>query len=79
MNLVNYLALILICIYSPTLQIPLGARIDALVVLPDHLHVLWFLPPDAADFSIRWRLINTAFARHRAYVGINAESPRRPG
>ena len=37
--------------------------IDAIVVLPDHLHCLWTLPPDDADFSTRWRLIKTAFAR----------------
>ncbi len=24
-------------------------RIDAIVVLPDHLHCLWTLPPDDAD------------------------------
>src|ERR1700752_4846149 len=25
--------------------------IDAFVVLPDHLHAVWTLPPDDADFS----------------------------
>jgi putative transposase len=38
-------------------------RIDAFVVLPDHLHSVWTLPPDDADFSIRWRLIKSRFAR----------------
>ena len=38
--------------------------IDAIVVLPDHLHCLWTLPPDDANFSTRWRLINTHFSRH---------------
>ncbi len=37
--------------------------IDAFVVLPDHMHALWTLPPDDDDFSIRWRLIKTFFAR----------------
>jgi putative transposase len=32
-------------------------RIDALVVLPDHLHTLWTLPPGDADYAIRWSLI----------------------
>ena len=36
--------------------------IDALVVLPDHLHAVWTLPDGDADFSIRWRLIKTRFA-----------------
>ena len=37
--------------------------IDAWVVLPDHLHAVWTLPPDDDDFSTRWRLIKTFFAR----------------
>ena len=37
--------------------------IDAWVVLPDHLHCVWTLPPDDSDFSTRWRLIKTIFAR----------------
>ena len=31
--------------------------IDAVVILPDHLHCVWTLPADDADFSLRWRLI----------------------
>jgi REP-associated tyrosine transposase len=38
-------------------------RIDAFVVLPDHLHSIWTLPPGDADFSTRWRLIKSHFAR----------------
>ena len=38
-------------------------EIDAFVVLPDHMHAIWTLPPGDADFSIRWRLIKTAFAK----------------
>ena len=37
--------------------------IDAFVVLPDHIHAIWTLPPDDADFSTRWRLIKTSFAK----------------
>ncbi|WP_435104261.1 REP-associated tyrosine transposase [Arhodomonas sp. AD133] len=32
-------------------------RTDAIVLLPDHLHCIWTLPPGDADFSERWRLI----------------------
>jgi putative transposase len=35
----------------------------AIVVLPDHLHAIWTLPPGDADFSTRWRLIKTHFAK----------------
>jgi putative transposase len=31
--------------------------IDAWVLLPDHLHCLWTLPPGDADYSLRWSLI----------------------
>jgi putative transposase len=37
--------------------------IDALVVLPDHLHALWTLPQDDADFATRWMLIKGGFSR----------------
>jgi putative transposase len=36
--------------------------IDAIVVLPDHLHAVWTLPEDDADFALRWRLIKTIFS-----------------
>jgi putative transposase len=37
--------------------------IDAMVVLPDHLHALWTLPADDTDYSTRWRLIKATFSR----------------
>jgi putative transposase len=38
-------------------------RIEAIVVMPDHLHAVWILPEGDADFAVRWRLIKTAFSR----------------
>jgi putative transposase len=38
-------------------------KIDAMVVLPDHLHTVWTLPEGDADFATRWRLIKSAFSR----------------
>src|ERR1700744_269507 len=38
-------------------------EIATIVVLPDHLHAVWTLPPDDADFSTRWRLIKMRFAK----------------
>lgn len=35
----------------------------AIVVLPDHLHAIWRLPPGDDDFSTRWRLIKARFSR----------------
>jgi putative transposase len=36
--------------------------IQAMVVLPDHLHAIWSLPSGDQDFSMRWRLIKTQFS-----------------
>ncbi len=38
--------------------------IDAIVVMPDHLHCIWELPQGDADFSTRWRLIKMGFTKH---------------
>ena len=38
--------------------------VDAIVVLPDHLHCIWTLPPDDADFAMRWQLVKTWFTKH---------------
>ena len=37
--------------------------IDSIVILPDHIHAIWTLPGDEADFSLRWCLIKARFAR----------------
>ncbi|MFC1748568.1 transposase [Pseudomonadota bacterium] len=38
-------------------------EIDAMVVLPDHLHTIWTLPEGDADFAKRWALIKAGFSR----------------
>ncbi|HEX5055583.1 MAG TPA: transposase, partial [Gammaproteobacteria bacterium] len=38
-------------------------EIEAMVVLPDHLHSIWTLPPDDDDYATRWSLIKAAFSR----------------
>jgi len=37
-------------------------HIDAWVVLPDHMHCLWTLPPDDRDFPARWQMIKATFS-----------------
>jgi len=37
--------------------------IDAMVILPDHLHAVWTLPSGDADYSGRWRAIKSGFVR----------------
>jgi putative transposase len=38
-------------------------EIEAMVVLPEHLHALWRMPVDDQDFSTRWMLIKQCFTR----------------
>ncbi len=49
--------------------------IEAIVVLPDHLHAVWTLPEDDADFALRWRLIKSAFS-HRLPTGERVSASR---
>lgn len=37
--------------------------LDAVVILPDHLHCIWTLPSGDADFSSRWHAIKAGFSR----------------
>ncbi len=50
----------------------------AAVVLPDHLHCIWRLPPNDHDFPMRWRLIKTEFSRALARAE-GLDGSRRPG
>jgi len=38
--------------------------IEAIVIMPDHLHCIWTLPADDLDYPTRWRLIKTWFTKH---------------
>jgi len=37
--------------------------IVAMVVLPDHLHAIWTMPPGDSNYSLRWSLIKAGFSR----------------
>jgi putative transposase len=39
-------------------------EINAMVVLPDHMHAIWTLPANNDDYALRWRLIKTHFSSH---------------
>lgn len=53
--------------------------IDAAVVLPDHLHCIWTLPTEDANYSARWRLIKSHVSRHclEAYKGERSSARLR--
>lgn len=38
-------------------------HIEAWVVLPNHMHAVWVLPDDDADYSSRWREIKKRFSK----------------
>jgi hypothetical protein len=45
----------------------------AICVLPDHIHAIWQLSPNDADFPLRWSLIKSGFSR-----GLAHDVPRTP-
>lgn len=41
---------------------------NAIVVLPDHLHCIWTLPPGDSEFALRWKAI-----KQRCALGLRRE------
>src|SRR5438105_3800993 len=54
-------------------------EMEAIVVLPDHLHCMWRLPENDSDFSTRWQLIKARFSRAIASGEKISASRRRKG
>ncbi|MFZ6772742.1 REP-associated tyrosine transposase [Undibacterium sp. SXout7W] len=56
-------------------------KIDAWVLLPDHLHCIWTLPEGDADFSVRWsmikRLVSQACADEFSMDDVSASRTQR--
>jgi putative transposase len=54
-------------------------KVEAQVVLPDHLHAIWTLPEDTHDFSTRWMLIKAGFSRAYARLErVDSTDASRP-
>ena len=51
--------------------------IDAIVVLPDHLHAIFTLPPGDSDFSGRWKAIKSSFTRSIVAAGLTVVRDHR--
>ena len=43
---------------------------EAIVILPDHLHAIWTLPPDDSAYPGRWRAIKASFVRRLTQAGV---------
>ena len=48
--------------------------IYALVLLPDHLHAMWTLPPGDAAYAVRWAWLKKEFTRRF----LNADGSEQP-
>lgn len=75
--LVDHVAVLRSCVAQVKERHPFD--IEAMVVLPEHLHALWRLPVDDADFSTRWMLVKQAFTRKLVETGVlppEASAPR---
>jgi putative transposase len=49
-------------------------EVHSIVLLPDHLHALWILPPGDPGYPLRWRRIKEEFTR-RYLAGEGEEGP----
>jgi putative transposase len=77
-HLVDHIAELRSCLAAVKARHPF--RIDAMVVLPEHLHALWTLPADDADFSTRWMLLKQSFTRRlHASGALDDAAQRRRG
>jgi putative transposase len=54
-------------------------RIDAMVILPDHLHAVWTLPVGDCDYPTRWMLIKSGFSRQIPKDERRSESRQAKG
>lgn len=46
----------------------------AICILPDHIHAIWQLPPNDANFALRWRMIKSQFSRQFSVNAQRSES-----
>ena len=45
-------------------------RLEAIIILPDHLHALWTLPTGDADYAGRWRALKSRFTQALRLQGV---------
>jgi putative transposase len=45
-------------------------HVDAWVVMPDHAHTIWTLPPGDHDCATRWRAVKIAFSKALSKSGL---------
>jgi putative transposase len=70
--LVEHIGLLRAAVLRTRLEKPF--TIDVWVVLPEHMHAVWTLPPGDSNYSARWRSIKGYFSHEIAKL---LEHPRR--
>jgi len=60
-----------------TVRRELPFTINAMVVLPDHWHAVWTMPPDDSGYAHRLRLIKARFTRHLLREGVSLQKDAR--
>ena len=50
-------------------------RIEAVVIIPEHLHCIWTLPPGDVNYPIRWNMLKGYFS-HAIPLGENISTSR---
>ena len=76
-TLVDEIGLLRTVYASVTQEHPI--KCDAMVILPDHIHAVWTLPTNDADFSIRWKKIKGRFSQHCHATGTPSRSKAAKG
>ncbi|WP_271411529.1 REP-associated tyrosine transposase [Pseudomonas sp. Q1-7] len=54
-------------------------HIDAWVVLPEHMHCLWTLPPGDRAYADRWKAIKFAFSKRLANAELRTATQQKRG
>ncbi len=69
----------ILCAAVRQTQSRLPFHIDAMVVLPEHIHAVWSLPEGDADFAVRWSRIKYRFSLALPKGEELSDSRRRRG
>lgn len=75
-ELSDHVAALRVCLRRVMARHPF--QIDSGVVLPDRMHMIWRLPPNA-DAQLRWRLVKSGLSRHLRRTCPDAVPARAAG
>ena len=71
-------AIDLLCQAFRSVMVRYPFKIEAAVIFPDHLHMVWSLPENDSDYPVRWRLVKSYFShRWDRGVDLRATASRR--